>query len=149
MKKLLKNESGNILILFALTFTFLVGFISIAADVGLMYTERSKLLEIGNLMRDARFQQTEIIWNSNNPAYTFDSLVKEYGVKNGLSTSQIKTEYRVIENSYTTRRVEVDITLTSVYNCTTLRLFGYNNITITELIEGSGYKIRTPKVWRP
>lgn len=149
IKSLLKKESGNILILFALTFTFLVGFISIAADVGLMYAERSRLLEIGNLMRDARFQQSEIIWNASNPAYSFDSLVREYGIKNGLTNDQIKTVYTAVENSTTTRRANVDIILTSTYKCTTLRIFGYNEITIKEVINGSGYKIRSPKVWTP
>lgn len=145
----IRGEDGNILILSALIFTFLIAFVAIAVDIGIMYTNRTKLLEIGNLMRDARFQQTEFLWNSYNPAYDFDSLVKEYGLKNGLTKEQIKTVYRIIENTKTTRRVEVDIELTSIYKCTTLKLFGYNEIVLKEKIEGYGYKVKSPEVWKP
>ena len=147
--KYIKRETGNILIIFAMTFTALVGFLGIATDVGLMYAQKTRLLEIANLIRDARFQQIEIIWNSTTPAATFDSIVREYGLKNGLNTSQITTQYVVKTNTTTTREVDVYIYITSTYNCSALKLFGYNNVTLKETIKGYAIKSKSPKVWKP
>lgn len=147
--KLFKKEQGDVLILFAFSLVILVGMTALATDVGLLAIKRAELMEIGQVMRDARLDQTEQIWNANNPADTFDDIVREYGMLNGLDSSQISTTYKVVNRTSTKREHEVSIILSDTYQCTTLRLFGLKDIPIDVVINGSAFKENSGGVWSP
>ncbi len=148
--KAYKNEDGNIIIIFAMTFMVIIAFVTFSTDIAMAMSRRSELMEIGQIMREVRFEQSEVIWNSDNPEETFDKMVREYGKKNGLSDSQINTKYEEIyTGTYGKRTFNVDITLTDSYECTTLSLFGINNIPIKVTIKGYAEKSKNSGVWRP
>ena len=149
MKKLFKEERGDILILFAFSLIFLVGMVALGTDVGLLAVKRAQLMEVGQIMRDARLEQNELLWNASNPGQAFDQCVREYGIKNGLSSSQIQTTYQTVENTSTDRQYNVSIILHDTYHCTTLRLFGFNQIPINVTINGSAYEYNSGGVWSP
>ncbi|MBE6829895.1 MAG: hypothetical protein E7519_06765 [Ruminococcaceae bacterium] len=148
-RNFLYEERGDILILFALTLVFLVGMVALSTDVGLLAVRRAHLMEVGQVMRDARLEQSEMIWNANDPGATFDQFVRDYGIKNGLRSDQIKTTYKVVENSANRRECAVTMTLHDTYECTTLRLFGFDQVPITVKIDGSAYKYDNNGVWGP
>lgn len=149
LRKRFREERGDILILFALTLVFLVGMVSLATDVGLLAIRRAQLMEVGQIMRDARLEQSELIWNADDPGTVFDQIVREYGLKNGLRSDQIQTTYAVVENSSTRRECKVTMIFRDTYSCTTLRLFGFDRIPIVVKIDGSAMSYNSGGVWRP
>jgi Flp pilus assembly protein TadG len=149
LRKFLTEEQGDILILFALSLVFLVGMVALATDIGLLAIKRAQLMEVGQIVRDARLEQTQLIWDANNPTQTFDQYVREYGIKNGLNSGQIETKYEVVDNTATRRESKVTIILHDTYQCTTLRLFGFNQIPINVTINGSAYEYNSNGVWSP
>ena len=149
LRKRFRGERGDILILFALTLVFLVGMVALATDVGLLAIRRAQLMEVGQIMRDARLEQSEMIWNADNPGAAFDQIVREYGLKNGLRSDQIQTTYTVVENSSTRRESKVTMIFRDTYPCTTLRLFGFDRIPIVVKIDGSAMSYNSGGVWSP
>lgn len=149
IQKFFREEKGDILILFALTLVFLVGMVALATDVGLLAVKRAHLMEVGQIMRDARLEQSELIWNADRPDVAFDQIVREYGEKNGLRDDQIQTIYTVVENTSTARACKVTMIFHDTYSCTTLRLFGFDQIPITVKIDGSAMKSSGGGVWSP
>lgn len=148
LKKTFSNESGNILVLFALMLTFVVLFLAFSIDIGMAVMRRGDLMEIGQIMRDARLDQIEIIWHADFPEQAFDRIVKEYGIKNGLKYSQIHTEFSEENNlGYDGRRYTADIILEDTYDCNALALIGIHQIPISVKISGSAYKYGWG-VWR-
>ena len=51
----IKDEQGNIAVLFAFMFTILIAFAALAVDVGMMYKHRSHMYEMANIVRYERF----------------------------------------------------------------------------------------------
>ncbi|CDZ23480.1 putative membrane protein [[Clostridium] cellulosi] len=149
MKRYFSEERGNIAVLFAFVFIVLVGMAAMATDIGLLAIKRARLMEIGQIMRDARFEQSQLIWEADDPAQKFDEIVREYGIKNGLRDDQIQTEYTTVENSRTRRECKVVMKFTDTYKCTTLRLFGLNEVPIKVTINGSAYEQNSNGVWSP
>lgn len=149
MKKFFRGERGDILVLFALTLVFLVGMVALATDVGLLAVKRAHLMEVGQIMRDARLEQSELVWDAQDPAAAFDNIVREYGEKNGLRDDQIETTYTTTQDTSTARACQVTMIFHDTYSCTTLRLFGYNHIPITVKIDGSATKSSGSGVWSP
>lgn len=149
LRESFQKERGDILILFALTLVFLVGMIALATDVGLLAIRRAHLMEVGQIMRDARIEQSELIWSANDPGQAFDQIVREYGLKNGLQSNQIETAYKTVESTSTRRECSVTMIFHDTYTCTTLRLFGFDQIPITVKIDGSAMEYNSGGVWSP
>lgn len=149
MKRYFSEERGNIAVLFAFVFIVLVGMAAMATDVGLLAIKRARLMEIGQIMRDARFEQYQMIWEADDPAKKFDEIVREYGIKNGLRNDQIKTEYIKVADRWDYRECKVNMIFTDTYKCTTLRLFGLDEVPIKVTITGSAYESNTGGVWSP
>lgn len=149
MRKLFNNERGNIAVISAFVFVALVGIAALATDIGLLAIKRARLMEIGQIMRDARFEQYQMIWEADDPAKAFDKIVREYGEKNGLRDNQIKTKYIAKKNDWNYRECEVYMYFTDTYKCTTLRIFGLDEVPINVTITGYAYENNDNGVWRP
>lgn len=142
------NECGSILILFAATLILLTVFLALSTDIALAFNKKDKLTEVGNLIRDARFDIGEELWNSNNPEFLLKEVAVDIAKKNGLKSNQVDVEWNITKNSSTHRMVNVKIIITDVYECTTLKMLGINELPIKVVIDGYQEKKGT-MVWRP
>lgn len=143
MKEKFVEEKGDILIIFALAFSMLLGFLAFVTDIGFAYAQRSKMMEIAQVMRDIRFTKdasgTELILHSNTPGYTAYTLMVEQARINGFKGRVTITydEYYTTSNS---RKYNIDIILEDTYECTTMQIFNIKTLPIKVKVEGSGYK---------
>lgn len=147
-KKFKKNEKGNITILFALTIMLLMVLLGLSIDVALAFNKRDKLIEVGNLIRDARFDLSEELWHAYYPESVLREIARDIAVKNNLSPNQVDVKWKETTYSTSQRVAQIDIIMTDVYECTILKLFGVNELPIKVIIPGSQYK-KANKVWRP
>ncbi|WP_350343110.1 hypothetical protein PRVXT_002390 [Proteinivorax tanatarense] len=143
-----KNESGDILVLFAGTFILLIVFLGLATDVVLAFNERDKLIEVGNLIRDARFDLSEELWNSYHPEQTMREIAQDIAEQNGLERNQVDVIWREVETTHRRRTADITVILTDTYQCTTLRMLGINELPIQVTIPGRQFKERN-RVWSP
>lgn len=145
----IKEEKGDILVISVIMLTSIIIFISLSCDVGMMYMQRARILETAQLMRDTRFDEeagNAPLMNSDTPGkFSFLEMnnIARLNDFNGI----VEIVYYEYKSSYKERKYKVRITLSDIYECTTLRLFGFNKIPIDVVIDGSGKK--TGLVWRP
>ncbi|QQY80126.1 putative Flp pilus-assembly TadE/G-like protein [Keratinibaculum paraultunense] len=147
-KKFKKNEKGNITILFALTIMLLMVLLGLSIDVALAFNKRDKLIEVGNLIRDARFDLSEELWHAYYPESVLREIARDIAVKNNLSPNQVDVKWKETTYSTSQRVAQIDIIMTDVYECTILKLFGVNELPIKVIIPGSQDK-KANVVWRP
>ncbi|MCI6272924.1 MAG: hypothetical protein MR601_08270 [Erysipelotrichaceae bacterium] len=151
IKKILKDEKGDILILSTAVFIVLLGFISLSIDIGLAYMYRNKILEIANVMRDTRFtkdaNQTEVLSNNMNPGDYMADLMAEYARKNNFK-GKVTINFHEHTTHSTERRYDVTITMESVYKTTTLNVFNIKELPIKVVVKGYGYK-NGSDLWNP
>lgn len=143
-----KNESGDIIILFAGTLILLIVFLGLSTDVILAFNKRDRLIEIGNLMKDARFDLGEELWNSNYPESTLREITLDIAAKNGLNSEQVDVKWIPTRENETLRAADVKITLTDKYECTVLKMLGINELPIKVKIDGEQFKSGT-RIWSP
>lgn len=149
MQKFLKDEKGAIAVLFTGFIVIAMVLLGITVDAGRMYIQRAHLLEIGHIIRDARFNETIYINNSETPAVVFNNIARTYAVMNGLDASKVSTAYRQTELTNTRRAYEVDIFLNDTYQCTFLKLAGLDEEEINVTIRGSAWLENSNRVWAP
>ncbi len=147
-KNVKKNERGNITILFAFILILLMIFLGLSIDVALAFNKRDKLIEVGNLIRDARFDLSEELWHAYYPESVLREIARDIAVKNNLSPNQVDVKWKETTYNTSQRVAQIDIIMTDVYKCTILKLFGVNELPIKVLIPGSQDK-KANVVWRP
>lgn len=155
LKRIKKDEKGDILILYALLFVVIMGFLSFAVDLGLMYMHRMRMYEIGNVMRQTRFtknQYTNLTFlNSENPGERYANIFNEYARKNGFKGS-IRVRYdekHPYYNNWKKREYKIDMWLEDVYETTTLRALNINSVPIKVHIAGYGHSEQSGTIWAP
>lgn len=146
-KNVKKNERGNITILFAFILILLMIFLGLSIDVALAFNKRDKLIEVGNLIRDARFDLSEELWHAYYPESVLREIARDIAVKNNLSPNQVDVKWKETTYNTSQRVAQIDIIMTDVYKCTILKLFGVNELPIKVLIPGSQDK-KANVVWR-
>ena len=154
-KEASKNERGDVLILFALLFTVMVLFLAFAVDLGMMYTRRLKMYEMGHIMRETRFTKnqdtTGVFLNSENPGKEYADNFNEYARKNGFK-GEITVEYNETHPSnfnYKKRQYTINMRLKEVYKPKILGLINIKEVPIVVEIKGSGFKEYGGTVWYP
>lgn len=147
-KNVKKNERGNITILFAFILILLMVFLGLSIDVALAFNKRDKLIEVGNLIRDARFDLSEELWHAYYPESVLREIARDIAVKNNLSPNQVDVKWKETTYNTSQRVAQIDIIMTDVYKCTILKLFGVNELPIKVVIPGSQDK-KANVVWRP
>jgi len=149
ISRLLKEETGSIAVMFTLVFVVLVGFSGLAIDIGSMSLKRLQLLEVGHCIREARFNETLSIDNSEDPEAVLNEIAKNYAVKNGLDADQVNVDYYQTKLTQTERDYELDINLTDTYHCLFLNVYGIESIPITVSIHGTSTATKSPRIWAP
>ena len=147
-KKFKKNEKGNITILFAFVLILLMVLLGLSIDVALAFNKRDKLIEVGNLIRDARFDLSEELWHAYYPESVLREIARDIAVKNNLSPNQVDVKWKETYNNTSKREAQIDVIMTDVYECTILKLFGVDELPIKVIIPGFQYK-KANVVWRP
>jgi hypothetical protein len=159
MRKFSREEKGAIIVMFALLLPVLLTFVGAGTDLGMMYIKRARLLEVGHIIRNARFNETIIFNNSENPATTFDDLAKYYAGLNGIEgtvinskgveVDRVSTNYKQTLLTQTRRDYTVDIYLNDNYKYCFLNILGFESKDINVTINGSGYEENSNGVWAP
>lgn len=159
MHRLTREEKGTIIVLFALLIPVLLAFVGACTDIGMMYIKRARLLEVGHIIRNARFNETIIFNNSEDPAATFDDLVKYYAGLNGIEgtfinskgveVDRVSTDYEQTVLTERRREYTVDIYLRDNYKYTFLSIIGFDSQDVNIAIHGSGYQENSNGVWAP
>lgn len=148
LKNMKRNENGDIIILFAFTIIILIGFLGLSTDVVLAFNKKSKLVEIGQLMKDARFDLGEELWQADYPEDKLREISLEISRRNGLSDDQVEIEWVPVKRNESIRQAKVKITLTDNYECTSLKILGINDLPIKVVTEGSQVKYGF-NLWSP
>ncbi len=130
------SENGDILILFAGTLILVIVFLGLSTDVILAFNKRDKLVEVGRLMSEARVDLGEELWHSEDPQSTLREITWEIAEKNGLDKNQVDVKWIVRQQTNSYRASEINIILTDVYKCSTLKMIGINEFPIKVNIKG-------------
>lgn len=149
MKKIIKDEKGDIILLFAGTLIILIAFLALATDVVLAFTQRDRLREVGSIIRNTRLDIGEELWNSDNPEAELKKLADEIGRQNGLKSDQIHVRWKPVQRNMYKRVVDIRITLVDTYQCTTLKMLGINELPIRVDIDGYQAKRTSNIIWHP
>lgn len=146
MKKILKNEKGDIIVLSAFLFVILIGFLALIIDVGMMFAYRGKMYEIANVMRDTRFTKNitigDVTMSSTNPGEYFAGMLSSYARKNGFK-GEIKIIYKEKMPKQNKREYKITIILKDKYRPKFLSLFGYKEMEVGIKLDGSGHSERS------
>lgn len=148
LRKIRESENGDILVLFAGVIIILIMFLALSTDVILAYSKKDKLVEIGNLMKDARFDLGEELWNADVPQDKLREISWEIAKRNGLTVDQMKIEWTPVKNNPNIREAKTVVTLTDEYECTTLKMLGIDKLPIKVVVEGSQVKYGS-MIWSP
>lgn len=148
LRKMKKNENGDILVLFSGVIIILIIFLGLSTDVILAYSKKDKLVEIGNLMKDARFDLGEELWNADVPQDKLREISWEIAKRNGLTVDQMKIEWTPVKNNPNIREAKTVVTLTDEYECTALKMLGIDKLPIKVVVEGSQVKYGS-MIWSP
>lgn len=159
MHKFSREEKGTIIVIFALLLPVLLSFVGAGTDIGMLYLKRARLLEVGHIIRNARFNETIVLMNSEDPATTFEDLAKYYAKLNGIEgtfinsqgieVERVSTHYEQTLLTERRREYTVDIYLRDNYKYTFLSILGFESQDINVTIHGSGYQENSNGVWAP
>lgn len=146
MKKFIKSEKGDIIILSAFLFVILIGFLALIVDVGVMFAYRGKMYEIANVMRDTRFTKNitigDVTMSSTNPGEYFAGMLSSYARKNGFK-GEITIIYKEKYPQQNKRDFKITIILKDKYRPKFLSLFGYKEMEVGIKLDGSGTSERS------
>lgn len=150
IKRLRKEERGDILVIFAVMFTVLIMIIALSTDVAILYARRARIYEIGNVMRRTRFTKgQEFFMNSDNPGKEYAEAFNDYAKKNGFN-GELKVTYNEKEtsNNYSRREFDINMEFDEKVETSVLKFVGIKEVPIKVVINGSGHKVRN-NIWRP
>lgn len=116
LKRILKNEEGNVLILFAGSFILISFFIGLIIDINMIYMDNNYLQNLLQIVREERFVHQEVIRYSENPGKETYEIVHETAKKNGFNGDlkvYFKEEKPDIYNSFRSYKVRVVLSIKS------------------------------------
>lgn len=148
IKRLRKEERGDILVIFAVMFTVLIMIIALSTDVAILYARRARIYEIGNVMRRTRFTKgQEFFMNSDNPGKEYADAFNDYASKNGFN-GELKVTYNEKTSSYDKREFDINMEFEEKVETSVLKFVGIKEVPIKVVIKGSGHKDRS-NIWKP
>lgn len=154
IKRLQKEERGDILVIFSVLFTVLILVITLSADVAVLYARRAKIYEIGHVMRSTRFTKgQEFFMNSDNPGKEYANVFYEYAKLNGF-VGKFTLTYREddprVYNDIK-RRFDINMEFEEYVDTIMLKYIGIPKMLIKVNIKGAGTKeIKgSIPIWRP
>ncbi|MFV0396273.1 MAG: pilus assembly protein TadG-related protein [Coprobacillaceae bacterium] len=138
---ILKEENGNVLLLFSLTVVILIGIVGFAIDLSMIYMERNDLINMSQVLRNDRFTFQDEIRYSDNPGLTCYQLVEKTLTDNAFE-GDIRVYFEEVTlpgNSYPEdnyREYNIRTVLSKEYNYHFLCLFGYEKTNIIFSLDG-------------
>ena len=148
IKRLRKEERGDILVIFAVMFTVLIMIIALSTDVAILYARRARIYEIGNVMRRTRFTKgQEFFMNSDNPGKEYADAFNDYASKNGF-TGELKVTYNEKTSSYDKREFDINMEFEEKVETSVLKFIGIKEVPIKVVIKGAGHKDKS-NIWKP
>lgn len=150
IKRLRKEERGDILVIFAVMFTVLIMIIALSTDVAILYARRARIYEIGNVMRRTRFTKgQEFFMNSDKPGEEYAKAFSDYATKNGF-TGKLTVTYdeTKTQNTYKRRDFDINMEFEEKVETSVLKFIGIKHVPIKVVIKGSGHKDRD-NIWKP
>lgn len=84
MRKVMKEEEGAVLVIFALTLFVLLFFAGLATDFSMLYMRRSELQDLCNLVKTEQFTRQDEIRFANNPGLVMADNVNDLMKANGF-----------------------------------------------------------------
>ena len=97
IKSFLKNEKGDILVLFSFLLIVLILLAGLVIDYGITKVQHNKLNTALKLINDSSYEASVIFFNSDNPKKDLENIVYRVADLNGINRSNIK-EIKWIEN---------------------------------------------------
>lgn len=152
VKKILKNEEGNVLILFAGSFIIISFFIGLIIDISMIYMDNNFLQNQLQIIREERFVHQDTIRYSDDPAAETYKIVHQTAKKNGFNGDvkmYFKEEKPDVDNSF--RSYKVRVVLSDESNFYFGKLFGLNTISLSAKLDGgeSYGDGSTDVIWHP
>lgn len=137
MKDFLKDEKGNVLLIFAGAMVVIVGFIGLIIDVSMIYMDNNSMQSLLQIIREERFTHQDHIRYSDNPALETYKLAHKSAKKNGFD-GKIKVYFKEDkpsqDNSF--RSYKIRIVLADESQFYFGRIFGLNTIDLSAKIDG-------------
>lgn len=82
--KCLRQEKGDMVVLFALSLVILLGFVSLAIDIGMVNVKRAAMMDLCQQMRKARLDAKEYIMNAKDPGLMIYEISNNCARENGF-----------------------------------------------------------------
>lgn len=148
--KKLKNENGDILVIFAGVFILIVFCLALVIDVGMIYVRKNQMQDVCQVIREDRFTYEDSVRYSENPAVCcFDGIF--YSARKNGFDGQIKVYFKEEEPESNRRSYKTRTVLTEKYEYTFAKILGFNETEISVSIDvdetyGEG---RTDMIWHP
>ncbi len=114
ISKFFKDEEGQVIVILAVAFTVLLGFVGLAVDTGVLYLEHNRLVRAADAAALAGAQELPA-----NPARA-EEMAKEYVGRNGINPEQLSIDISGDEKTIT---VSVDKNVNLVF----AKVFGYDS----------------------
>lgn len=124
------NEEGQVVVILAVAFTVLLGFVGLAVDTGVMYLEHNRLVRAADAAALAGAQELPV-----DPARAED-LAKEYAGKNGIDPEQLSID---ISDDKKTIAVSVDKTVGLVF----AKVFGYESREVSTAVSAKVVPVKS------
>ncbi len=151
-----RKEGGNFMVIFALVFPVILMLVGMTVDLCMVEYKRLKLEQVGQVLREIRFETQPLYTNALDPETTLNGICKEYAVKNGLDADQVSVEWGETYTmsgrggTCTRRDGTIVITLTDSYEYTFMKVFGFDKAEIDPVvINGTYYISNSGGVWYP
>lgn len=84
LEQLKQKETGSVIVLFALSLVILLGFVSLALDVGMINMKRARMMDLCQQMRKARLDAKDYIMNADDPARLIYDISNQCAVDNNF-----------------------------------------------------------------
>lgn len=157
MKKILsllvRDERGNITVMFLLFVTILFGFCAIGVDMGAAFIQKAKQDNLTQLACDEKMSpaKTLVIKNSSDPARYLSESIVETLRQNGFDGGVEIYYYEACLNDLGDRdRLYVyGVATTSVYESIFGGILGKKDVDISSFSVKSAHPYAGDKVWRP
>lgn len=92
IKRYKKAENGIAAVLFAISLMVLLGFVSLAVDVGMINMKRAHMMDLCQQMRRARLAAGDFIMSADDPARLIYEITNDCAIDNGF-TGGLKVYY--------------------------------------------------------
>jgi len=134
-KQFLKDEDGNILLIFAGSMVLIAFFIGICLDVSMIYMKRNSMQNILQIIREERFTYQDTIRYADNPALTTYHIAYNAAGENEFGGT-VKVYFCEEDPEPNYRSYQVRILLTDECPFYFGRIFGLNTMPLRVTLDG-------------